>query len=169
MVRSGSAIKALTIASGGLMRRLFLIPCVIGVLAASGCTTMVETDTSSRMPTVTDPLRVAFERNWPDNQILVTESGDVNGDDTADLVVIFASGEGRNGLLVVLGGETPRFTNELPAPIENQTITLSDIDEESPTEFIVQGSKGASIGYAIYRVENGRLDDLFGEGMEDCC
>jgi hypothetical protein len=36
-------------------------------------------------------------------------------------------------------------------------------------EFIVQGMKGANVGYAIYRLEGTKLEDLFGEGMKDCC
>jgi len=36
-------------------------------------------------------------------------------------------------------------------------------------EFIVQGSKGNKTGFAVFRIENNQLVDLFGEGMEDCC
>ena len=62
-----------------------------------------------------------------------------------------------------------RLTNEVPAPVSDQTIELKDIDEEPPMEFIVQGRKGAKVGFAIFRIEDGELVDLFGEGMEDCC
>jgi hypothetical protein len=73
-------------------------------------------------------------------------------------------------MLVVLdikGGY--QCTNEVPAPVSNQVITFKDIDDKPPLEFIVQGMKGANIGYAIYRVDGTKLEDLFGEGMKDCC
>ena len=60
-------------------------------------------------------------------------------------------------------------TNEVPAPVSNQVITFKDIDDKPPLEFIVQGMKGSNLGYAIYRVEGSILENLFGEGMEDCC
>jgi hypothetical protein len=57
----------------------------------------------------------------------------------------------------------------VPAPVSNQVITFKDIDDKPPLEFIVQGMKGSNLGYAIYRVEGSILENLFGEGMEDCC
>ena len=60
-------------------------------------------------------------------------------------------------------------TNEVPAPIEDQIIQFKDIDKKPPMEFIVQGSKGNKTGFAVFRIENNQLVDLFGEGMEDCC
>ena len=48
-------------------------------------------------------------------------------------------------------------------------IQLRDIDKKPPMEFIVQGAKGSKMGFAVFRIEENRLVDLFGEGMEDCC
>lgn len=60
-------------------------------------------------------------------------------------------------------------TNSVPAPVSDQMIQFRDIDRKPPLEFILQGRKGAKAGYAIFRIEQGVLTDLFGEGMEDCC
>jgi len=55
-------------------------------------------------------------------------------------------------MLVVLGKPGAyQCTNEVPAPVSNQVITFKDIDDKPPLEFIVQGMKGANVGYAIYR------------------
>ncbi len=71
--------------------------------------------------------------------------------------------------VILNAGGTYTITNDVPAPVSNQIITFKDIDEKLPMEFIVQGMKGTKIGYAVYRIEQGKLVDLFGEGMEDCC
>lgn len=34
---------------------------------------------------------------------------------------------------------------------------------------MLTGEKDGEIGYAIYRMIDGALINLFGEGMEDCC
>lgn len=64
---------------------------------------------------------------------------------------------------------TYTITNDVPAPVSNQTITFKNIDDKPPMEFIVQGMKGANMGYAVYRIENSKLVDLFSEGMAGCC
>jgi hypothetical protein len=95
---------------------------------------------------------------------------DVDNDGRHDLILIYRVGAEKNSMRVVLSaGGTYAITNDVPAPVSNQTITFKDIDERPPLEFIVQGMKGAKIGYAVYRIEKGRLVDLFGEGMEGCC
>lgn len=117
-----------------------------------------------------DRLLQWFISSHPENEVLKCAQADVNGDNKEDLVLIYRAGKEKNMMLVVLdlSGELV-FTNEVPAPVSNQQITFKDIDEKPPLEFIVQGMKGANVGYAIYRVEGTRLEDLFGEGMKDCC
>jgi hypothetical protein len=116
------------------------------------------------------PCLSYFISTHPDNEVIKSAGADLDGDNVEDLVVIYRKSEEKNGMLVVLGrpGEY-RFTNEVPAPVSNQAVTFKDIDDKPPLEFIVQGMKGANIGYAVYRVEGNRLEDLFGEGMKDCC
>lgn len=139
------------------------------LLFASGCSVAPEAQSAATKDPGNSPLLAVFEKQWPESRAIVTQAGDVTGDGIEDLIVIFSKDDEHNGMLVVVGGEAPLLTNDIPAPAENQSITLRDIDEKAPMEFIVQGSKGAKVGYAIYRVEGDRLSDLFGEGMEDCC
>lgn len=111
-----------------------------------------------------------FITTRPDNEVIKCAQADLNNDNNDDLVVIYRESREKNNMLVVLdlkGGY--QCTNEVPAPVSNQVITFKDIDDKPPLEFIVQGMKGANVGYAIYRVEGTRLEDLFGEGMKDCC
>lgn len=43
------------------------------------------------------------------------------------------------------------------------------MDREPPLEFVLTGEKDGEVGYAIYRIIDGELINLFGENMEDCC
>lgn len=36
-------------------------------------------------------------------------------------------------------------------------------------EFLITGDKNGEVGYAVFRIIDGQITDLFGEGMEDCC
>ena len=42
-------------------------------------------------------------------------------------------------------------------------------DDKDEIELVLSGSKNGNVGYAIYRLENKKLVDLFGEGMNACC
>ncbi|HLR35161.1 MAG TPA: Cys-Cys-COOH (seleno)protein SaoC [Tissierellales bacterium] len=115
-------------------------------------------------------LLLHFKSEYPDKEVLKCGYEDVNDDGIKDLVVIFNNNKKSNGMVVVLdNGEYYSITEEVPAPIENQTIEFKNIDEIGPIEFIVSGSKNGRFGYAIFRVEDLKIKDLFGEGMEDCC
>ncbi len=106
----------------------------------------------------------------PGKAIILYAQEDLNNDGQKDLLVLYRISRGKNMMRVILDmGKTCTETNEVPAPISNQTLRFKDIDEKPPMEFIVQGMKGAKIGYAVFRIENGQLIDIFGEGMEDCC
>jgi hypothetical protein len=111
-----------------------------------------------------------FAGQHPGNPIVKYALGDIDNNGRADLIVIYRVGAGKNMMRALLDkGDSYEFTNEVPAPVSDQVIEFKDIDEKPPLEFIVQGRKGAKIGFAIFRLVNGRLVDLFGEGMADCC
>lgn len=111
-----------------------------------------------------------FKETHKENKVIKCGEGDVDGDGKKDLVVIFSVGKDKNNMVVVLDKESQyKLSNTIPAPISNQKIEFKDIDEKTPMEFIVSGSKGSSVGYGIYRLENMKIVDLFGEGMEECC
>lgn len=111
-----------------------------------------------------------FVGNHPGQTILKYAQADLDNDSREDLIVIFSVDKGKNMMSVIrYQGADLVETNAVPAPVSDQMIQFKNIDEKPPLEFILQGRKGAKVGYAIFRVEDGNLTDLFGEGMEDCC
>jgi hypothetical protein len=165
---------------GSLMFNRLLVCCLLMCLFAwavvSGCgKTLVNEDEQSNTSGVSatgqpSPALSFFTLTHPGKEVIKYAGADLESDNTEDLVVIYKENREKNSMLVVLDkkGEY-QCTNEVPAPVSNQVITFKNIDEKPPLEFIVQGMKGANFGYAIYRVEGTRLEDLFGEGMKDCC
>lgn len=116
------------------------------------------------------PLLQYFRTQNPQFPVIKCAAGDVNNDGREDLIVIYSIANDTNRMLVVLNLlEQYVFTNEVPAPVANQHIQFKDIDNKPPMEFIVRGVKGNSAGMAIYRVQGYMLEDLFGEGMANCC
>jgi len=153
-----------------------LLLCLLAGVVAGGCgKTAVNEKNHSDKSEVSEtgepsPCLRYFISTHRDSEVIKCACADLNGDNIEDLVVIYRESEEKNNMLVVLdikGGY--QCTNEVPAPVTNQVITFKDIDDKPPLEFIVQGMKGANIGYAIYRVDGTKLEDLFGEGMKDCC
>ncbi len=145
---------------------------VFVVLAAGGCgagNDMISTnkgDDTARG----GPMLEYFKATHPGKEVIIFDRADLNNDKTDDLVVIFRESKEANAMLAILDlSGSYQCTNEVPAPVSNQIIQFKDIDQKPPLEFIVQGMKGANVGYAIYRVEGAVLEDLFGEGMKDCC
>jgi len=111
-----------------------------------------------------------FERQNPEKGIIKWAEADLNNDGRQDCIVMYRVDKDKNMMRVILDLESGYFdTNEVPAPHSDQVIQLRDIDRKPPMEFIVQGAKGARLGFAVFRIEGNRLTDLFGEGMEDCC
>jgi len=146
---------------------LFLL---IGV--TSGCQTksFLQEKGGTAFPAENNQSAEYFLKVCPGKEIITCSSGDLNNDGRKDLVVIYKENSTKNRMLVVLNllGKY-QYTNSFPAPVSNQSISFRDIDHKPPVEFVVQGMKGARVGYAIYRVEGTLLEDLFGQGMKDCC
>lgn len=151
---------------------LGFLTCIFLVLVVGGC----RAGSDKLPPAAADglagggPMLEYFKATHPGKEVIIFDRADLNNDNTEDLVVIFREDEETNAMLAVLDSSgSYQCTNEMPAPVSNQTIQFRDIDQKPPMEFIVQGMKGINIGYAIYRVEKTLLEDLFGEGMKDCC
>lgn len=111
-----------------------------------------------------------FKKEYPNREVILACLEDITDDQLDDLLVIYR--EDNNIRLVAVcdkGDGSYYITPEIPAPVENQTIQFVNIDKEAEMEFIVSGEKKGAVGYAIYRIIDGEIIDLFGQGMEDCC
>lgn len=153
------------------LKLLVILTYLIISLACCGCgNPPAEKEVTADGIKQNDNLLQYFAATHPDQEALKCARGDLNADHTVDLVVIYRAKQDKNMLVAVLDVKGKlKCTNEVPAPASNQQIQFKDIDQKPPLEFIVQGVKGAHVGYAIYRLEEGRLVDLFGDGMKECC
>lgn len=114
-------------------------------------------------------LFIDFKDNHKDAKIIMCEYGDVTNDELKDLIVIYEEDKHIRLIVAIAGKDEIKYTNVVPAPIENQSIKLKNVDEKDQVEFIVSGSKKGVMGYGIFRIENMKIVDIFGEGMESCC
>ncbi len=111
-----------------------------------------------------------FKSKYKKAKILKTAEENLTTDDNKDLVIVFNDSEEANYMVTVVDdGNNIYITPKTRAPRENIEIKFKDIDNKKPMEAIVSGSKNGNTGYAIYRIENKKMIDLFGEGMRDCC
>ncbi|MDD4237010.1 MAG: Cys-Cys-COOH (seleno)protein SaoC [Desulfotomaculaceae bacterium] len=149
------------------------LACVFVVLVSGGCgagNDKISPAAGDEASSRGGPLLEYFKSTHPGKDVIILDKADLNSDNTEDMVVIFRESKETNSMLVVLDlSGSYQCTNEVPAPVSNQIIQFKDIDQKPPLEFIVQGMKGANVGYAIFRVEALKLEDLFGDGMKDCC
>jgi hypothetical protein len=152
------------------MKKVWLLILPLLVLIACQDRAPVGKAGGSRTDLRTSSLYLHFSGLYPGKEVLAWAFKDVDNDGRDDLILIYRVSGEQNAMRVVLNtGRTYTMTNDVPAPVSNQIITFKDIDEKPPMEFIVQGMKGTKIGYAVYRIEKGKLLDLFAEGMEECC
>ena len=120
----------------------------------------------------TDPLLVYYRAQYPEKEIVLACSGDLNNDGTNELVVIYrvdASGACESVVLSPLADGTWHETPPTPAPQQHQKMRFFNMDKKDEMELLITGDKNGEVGYAIYRLIDGQLINLFGEGMEDCC
>jgi hypothetical protein len=148
---------------------------IIVLLAASSCSSNNEASHGdqkdySLSAEQNNVLMQHFIKHHPKSTILKYAQADLDNDTQEDLIIIYRLSTDKNMLCIIHHREDALLeTNSVPAPVSDQMIQFRNIDEKPPLEFIVQGRKGAKVGYAIFRLEDGTLSDLFGEGMEDCC
>lgn len=155
-----------------IKRALFTV--IIAVIIGFGYLSYVENHQNNCNEDISieenDPYFMYFKEQEPDKKILLCIKEDLDEDKVQDLIIIYKEDASKNHLVVIRNiDDSYLSTIPILAPIDNQKITFKDIDEKAPLEFIVSGSKNGKYGYAIYRLEDNQLLDLFGEGMEDCC
>lgn len=115
-------------------------------------------------------LKIVFKAKFPDRNIILACEEDITGDSIKDLIVISSVDELIETIAIVDRGNNDYiFTEPIAAPRENQMIKFFNMDKDNIIEVLITGEKKGQVGYAIYRYEDGRLRDIFGEGMEDCC
>lgn len=115
-------------------------------------------------------LKIVFKEKFPDRNIILACEEDITGDSIKDLIVISSVDELIETIAIVDRGNNDYiFTEPIAAPRENQMIKFFNMDKDNIIEVLITGEKKGQVGYAIYRYEDGRLRDIFGEGMEDCC
>lgn len=114
-----------------------------------------------------------FNQEMPGREVFLACEEDLTDDGLKDLVVVYHNPEeGVINWMVALinrGDGTYDITPPTRAPIENQAIRFFNMDKAGEMEFVLTGEKEGEVGYAIYRIIDGELINLFGEDMEDCC
>ena len=116
------------------------------------------------------PLLKEFRSRHPERTVLLACAEDITNDGIEDLVVIsqFESDISSIALYSDPDGNLAE-TPPIPGPRENQRIRFFNMDKLSEIETLITGEKKGQVGYAIYRIIDGEMINLFGEGMEDCC
>lgn len=111
-----------------------------------------------------------FKEKFPERKVILACEEDITDDQLKDLLVIYKENDLTRIIAICDNGDDTYYISpEVPAPVENQTIRYKNIDKEAEIEFIISGEKKGAVGYAIYRMIDGEIKDLFGENMEDCC
>lgn len=116
------------------------------------------------------PLLKEFCSRYPDRTVLLACAEDITDDGIEDIVVISQKNKDIETIvLYTMGSGELLETPPILAPRENQHIRFFDMDKAAEIETLITGEKNGQVGYAIYRIMDGEMINLFGEGMEDCC
>lgn len=150
-------------------KNLFKMICIVLVIIGFSIYSIEKKKEESLLPKVSKESLNFFEDNVVYEDIITYAEEDINNDDKKDLVVIYKQGTKHKTVAVVSDKKGLYITEPKVAPKEDVSITFRDIDEKDEIEVMISGSKNGNIGYAIYRIENEKLIDLFGEGMDACC
>ena len=110
-----------------------------------------------------------FKKLFNNRKVILACEEDINDDDRKDLVVISKLKDDISTIALLDLGDKYETTEPIPAPRENQYIKFINVDKIGIIEILITGEKKGQVGYAIYKYEEGKLIDIFGEGMEDCC
>lgn len=121
-----------------------------------------------------DGRLLAYLAAHPDRKdvLILACTGDLTNDGIEDLVVIYrldSHGECKCTACVFSADGSFVESSSIPAPQQHQKMRFFNMDKKDEQELLVTGDKDGNVGYAIYRIIDGELINLFGEGMEDCC
>ena len=117
------------------------------------------------------PARLWYQEQEPDREILLACAADITADGLEDMVVIYRAERNTAQAVALLAREEGGYTltPAIPAPQQHQKIRFFNMDHDPELEFLMTGDKNGEVGYAVFRILDGAIVDLFGEGMEDCC
>ena len=119
------------------------------------------------------PALLWFSQEYGNREPFLGFSGDLTDDGMEDLIIIFHEDSKTDicWMTVAVMGSDGTWTDLEPvrAPVENQSLRVFEMDGEGPLEVVITGEKEGQIGYAIFRIIDGELINLFAEDMSDCC
>jgi hypothetical protein len=142
------------------------------IFAVSGCngTTNAAVTTSTTPVATATPCIAYWEQNNPGWEWVRLAEGDMNADRRPDLIIIYRETESKCSMTLVLDLTTGfQTTGSVDAPAEDQVINVFNMDGKPPDEFSVSGRKGVNIGSAVFRLDDGKIVQLFSSGYGDCC
>lgn len=157
-------------------RRLFSalasITFLLSIFTVSGCkgTTNAAVSTSTTPEATATPCFAYWEQNNPGWKWVRLAEGDLNDDGRPDLIIIYRETNRKCSMTLVLDMDKNFQTaGPVDAPAEDQVISVFEMDGKPPNEFSVSGRKGVNIGSAVFRLEDGKIVQLFSSGYGDCC
>lgn len=140
------------------------------ILVSAGCDHLLEMEEPEFLSAQGVPALEYWQEHYPDYPIIKWAQGDMTDNGREDTIIIFKVDHKKNSMVAVLDyPDGYQMTEETPAPIENQTIEFLDFDDTPPTELVISGSKDGNVGYAIYRIIDSELINLFSQDMDVCC
>ncbi|MGL5506428.1 MAG: Cys-Cys-COOH (seleno)protein SaoC [Paraclostridium sp.] len=150
-------------------KNLLIGICVVTIIIGFSIYSKERKREENGLPEVKEESLNFFKDNVIYENIITYAQEDINDDGKEDLVVVYTRDNKNETVSVVSSGESFYITEAIVAPREDVSITFKDIDEKDEIEVMISGAKNGNIGYAIYRIENKKMIDLFGEGMDACC
>ena len=147
----------------------------ISLLAGCSGKTTVPISSSELLQSQNEVARTSllfayWQKQNPGFQWAALAQGDFNTDGRDDLIIIYSETASKCSMVLVLNF-TSRFqiTDSVPAPLEDQVIRLTNLDDTPPNEFMVSGRKGDNVGSALFRLEDGKIVMIFTTEYGDCC
>lgn len=151
-------------------KKIFVVLGVLGLVLGSSIYSKEKSKQDNNLPDVDKEMLMFFEKNIDYKEIVTYSQDDINEDNREDLVVVYSQDDKKNHMVVVINDANKMYTTKpILAPKEDVIIEFKNIDDKNQKELVISGSKNGSVGYAIYRLKNKELLNLFGEGMEACC
>jgi hypothetical protein len=116
------------------------------------------------------PTFAYWQHQFPGSQWAALAQGDLNNDKRDDLLIVYGTDKDKFSLVAVLDLiDGYEITEPIAAPVEDQVLSIFNMDDTPPNEFSVSGRKGAEVGSAIFHLENGTIRLLLTAGYGNCC